>query len=152
MLAVSRQAFGTIHCHWYQMTDRKKAQYDCNIYEEFCIKLYKSIKQCSVVFMIILLMQHSFQLQIKSPTPLFPLALLTLRHVKKPSRARRITHKFKTHQGIDPCRAGGERTSVSSQLVLPAGREDSHHSRRAWHTCRRRRHRTCVRRRHALYS
>lgn len=121
MLAVSRQAFGTIHCHWYQMTDRKKAQYDCNIYEEFmsaniCIELYKSIKQCSVVFMIILLMQHSFQLQIKSPTPLFPLALLTLRHVKKP--------KFKTHQGIDPCRAGGERTSVSSQLVLPAGRED----------------------------
>lgn len=41
------------------------------------MSLYKSIKQCSVVLMIILLMQHSFQLQTKSPTPLFPLALLT---------------------------------------------------------------------------
>lgn len=42
-----------------------------------CIELYKSIKQRSVALMIILLMQHSFQLQTKSPTPLFPLALLT---------------------------------------------------------------------------
>lgn len=44
--------------------------------------------------------------------------------VKKPFRAKNNPHKFKTHQGIDPCRAGGEQTSVSSQLGLPTGRED----------------------------
>lgn len=89
----------------------------------FCQKPnFMQTKPKETLIMIVLLVQHDFQLHKKSQTPVFPPHSAPC--VKKPFRAKNNPHKFKTHQGIDPCRAGGEQTSVSSQLGLPTGRED----------------------------
>lgn len=128
---MSRQAFGTVHCHWYQMTDRKKVQYDCNIYEEFmsaniCIELHKSTKQCSVVLMIILLMQHSSQLQIKSPTPLFPLALLTPceKALSREEKSAQIQNTSR-YRSL-PSRRRADICFLSARAPRGTGRTDAH--------------------------
>lgn len=140
---MSRQAFGTGHCHWYQMTDRKKTQDDCNISEGFmsaniCIELYKLIKQCSVVLMIILIMQHSFQLQTKSPTPLFPLALLTPceKALAREEKSAQIQNTSRYRSLPSRRRADVCFLSARAPPNPPRGREDrrSRQPRRAWHT------------------
>lgn len=103
------------------------------------MSLYKSIKQCSVVLMIILLMQHSFQLQTKSPTPLFPLALLTPceKALSREEKSAQIQNTSR-YRSL-PSRRRADICFLSARAPPPPpGREDrrSHQPRRAWHTCR----------------